>query len=185
LLNGKDDHDLAELKELIRANIHNYIEFSLDYAHAGLYAEAIELISLGIDEQKENPVYPMAYYYKAWFENQSGDSKTFTDTLTHAANANPDYCFPHQPESVVALNLAVNHNASDFKALHYLGNFWYNARNYDTAIDCWERSVAIFDGFPTTHRNLALGYFNKKMTLKKLYSVWRKPSCSIPPMHVS
>jgi tetratricopeptide (TPR) repeat protein len=167
LLNGKDDHDLAELKELIRANIHNYIEFSLDYAHAGLYAEAIELISLGVDEQKENPVYPMAYYYKAWFENQSGDSKAFTETLTNAANANPEYCFPHQPESVVALNMAVKHNPTDFKALHYLGNFWYNARNYDTAIDCWEKSIAIFDGFPTAHRNLALGYFNKQNESEK------------------
>ncbi len=162
LLNGKEHHDLAELKELIRDNIHNYIEFSLDYAHAGLYSEAIELISLGIDEHKDHPVYPMAYYYKAWFENQSGDSKTFAGTLKNAADANPDYCFPHQPESVVALNLAVENNPSDYKALYYLGNFWYNARNYDAAMDCWEKSVAIFDGFPTTHRNLALGYFNKK-----------------------
>jgi tetratricopeptide (TPR) repeat protein len=167
LLHPESEQHLNALKELIRGNIHNYIEFSLDYAHAGLYDEAIELISLGINEQKETPVYPMAWYYKAWFEKQAGKQTAFAGSLSEAAKANPDYCFPHQPESVVALNLAVKHNESDFKALHYLGNFWYNARNYEAAMDCWEKSVEIFDGFPTTHRNLALGYFNKKNEREK------------------
>ncbi|HBL76358.1 MAG TPA: DUF5107 domain-containing protein [Prolixibacteraceae bacterium] len=151
-----------KFKLVIRGNIHNYIEFALDYAYTGLYEEAIRLIGLGISEQGNNNVYPMAWYYKAWFEDKSGKTTEARETLKSASGACPDYCFPNQPEAVVALEWAVQSNPSDYKALYYLGNFWYAFKNYETAIECWEKSVKINDHFPTTHRNLALAYFNKK-----------------------
>ena len=153
---------LSKLKELIRGNIHNYIEFALDYAWAGMYTEAIQLINLGIQEQNNDEVYPLAFYYKAWFQHKSDDLKAATQTLQEAAAACPDYCFPNQLEAVISLEWAISKNEYDYKALYYLGNFWYAFKNYDAAIDCWEKSAAIDDTFPTTRRNLALGYFNKK-----------------------
>jgi len=153
---------LKSLKKRIRGNIHNYIEFSLDYAYAGLYEEAVRFISMGIDEQAGRPVYPMAFYYKAWFESLAGDEKAADQSLEKAASACPDYCFPNQPEAVRTLEWAIRRNTSDYKALYYLGNFWYAFKNYDEAVSCWEKSVELFSGFPTTHRNLALAYFNKK-----------------------
>jgi tetratricopeptide (TPR) repeat protein len=153
---------LNHFKRLIRKNIHNYIEFSLDYAHAGFFRDAISLISIGINEQEDRIVYPMAYYYKAWFEMQAGDAESCSLSLKEAAAANPDYCFPNQNEAVVALGFAIEQNPTDYKALYYLGNYWYNARNYNLAFGCWERSVLAYDGFPTVHRNLALVYYNKK-----------------------
>ena len=162
LLQPSGIEHIDHFKQLIRKNIHTYIEFALDYAHAGFFKEAITLIKMGIDEQITTPVYPMAFYYKAWFEMQAGDEKSCGLTLKDANAASPDYCFPNQNEAVLALNMAIEENPSDHKALYYLGNFWYNARNYDSAWDCWERSVSVNDGFPTVHRNLALVYFNKK-----------------------
>jgi len=143
-------------------NIHTYTEFALDFAFSGLYKEAIELISIGIDEQKDRPVYPMALYYKAWFEAQNGDRDASRKTLQEAAKACPDYCFPNQTESVVVLEWAKLQNSVDSKAPYYLGNFWYNARQYDEAVANWELSVKQDDNFPTVHRNLALAYFNKQ-----------------------
>ncbi len=153
---------LEKLIKLTRANIHTYIEFALDYAYAGLFEEAIQLITLGIDEQKGNPVYPMAGYYKAWFQAQSGDKNAATETLLRAFDLYPDFCFPNQPEAVVTLQWAIHENPQDYKALYYLGNFWYAFKNYDEAIACWEKSVAVYPEFPTTHRNLSLAYFNKR-----------------------
>ena len=153
---------LSELKKLIRKNIHNYIEFAIDYAEAGLFEEAINLISIGIDEQNPQQVYPLAYYYKARFEALNHQHDQSKQTLAFATEACPDYCFPNQPEAVVALEWATNQNPSDYKALYYLGNFWYAFKNYDQAIDCWEQSVKIQSNFPTSNRNLALGYFNKR-----------------------
>lgn len=165
-----DNEILLKMKTLMRNNIHNYIEFSLDYAAAGLFAEAIQFITTGIEEQTGKEVYPMAYYYKAWMEGQIGEMNSALVTLCNAAAAVPDYCFPNQTEAVVALQWAMDHNTRDAKAPYYLGNFWYNAKNFDAAIDCWEKSVALDDYFPTPHRNLALAYFNKRNEPQKALS---------------
>lgn len=167
LLNNESDKELSTFKELIRGNIHNYIEFALDYAYAGLFDEAIKLINIGIQEQKEQDIYPLAIYYKAWFQSQIGDTNAATNTLDSTLKLCPDYCFPNQNEAVVALQWALKTNPSDYKALYYLGNFWYANKNYDEAIECWEKSVQIEDSFPTTHRNLALAYFNKRNNAEK------------------
>jgi len=106
--------------------------------------------------------YPMALYYKAWFEAQNGDIEVSEKTLKQAAEACPDYCFPNQTEAVVVLEWAKKQNPSDSKAPYYLGNFWYNARQYDEAVANWELSAKLDDSFPTVHRNLALAYFNKQ-----------------------
>ena len=155
------------LKNFLRGNIHTYIEFALDFASAGLFDEAIEFISLGIEEQKAQSVYPMALYYKAWFEAQNGDQSASEKTLQEASKACPDYCFPNQTEAVVALEWAKQHNPDDSKASYYLGNFWYNARQYNEAVANWELSAQWDDNFPTVHRNLALAYFNKQSEPKK------------------
>ncbi|MBE0653743.1 MAG: tetratricopeptide repeat protein, partial [Bacteroidales bacterium] len=156
-----DKQQLEELNTLIRGNIHNYIEFALDYAGAGLFSDALELVSIGISVQEKGKVYPMALYYKAWFEMKTGMVDESMKSLKHAASVSPDYCFPNQPESVVVLDWAIHKNPGDFKALYYLGNFWYANKNYPEAIACLENSVMLNGSFPTSHRNLALACFNK------------------------
>jgi tetratricopeptide (TPR) repeat protein len=89
------------------------------------------------------------------------------NTLKAGANACPDYCFPNQTEAVRILEWVKRQNPQDSKAPYYLGNFWYNARQYSEAIANWELSVGLDDQFPTVHRNLALAYFNKQNDSKK------------------
>ncbi|MGE5393378.1 MAG: DUF5107 domain-containing protein [Candidatus Saccharibacteria bacterium] len=162
------------LKTLIRGNIHTYIEFALDFGMAGLWEEAIHLISIGIEEQKGKPVYPMALYYKAWLEAQMGEIQASADTLNKASMASPDYCFPNQLEAVMVLEWAKKQNPADAKAPYYLGNFWYNARQYEDAIQNWECSVSLDDHFPTVHRNLALAYYNKQQQPQKALAALEK-----------
>ncbi|MGV8136554.1 MAG: DUF5107 domain-containing protein [Mangrovibacterium sp.] len=149
------------LKSRIRGNIHTYIEFALDYAQAGFYQEAAGLIQTGMDEQGGKPVYPMALYYKAWFEWQQDGKAAALESLKQAAAACPDYCFPNQPEAVVVLEWAKSQNPADARAPYYLGNYWYSVRQYEEAIANWELSATLDSRFPTVHRNLALAYFNK------------------------
>ena len=149
------------LKSRIRGNIHTYIEFALDYAQAGFYQEAAGLIQTGMDEQGGKPVYPMALYYKAWFEWQQDGKAAALTSLKQAAAACPDYCFPNQAEAVVVLEWAKSQNPADARAPYYLGNYWYSVRQYEEAIANWELSATLDGRFPTVHRNLALAYFNK------------------------
>ncbi len=163
-----------ELTSLLRGNIHNYIAFALDFACAGLFDEAISLIQTGISVQKENQVYPMAFYYKAWFEFQNGQVPDSLDSLKNAVVACSDYCFPNKPEDVVVLEWAKKQNPDDSKAPYYLGNFWYNALQYKEAVKNWELSLNLNDRFPTVRRNLALAYFNKLKATEKALSELEK-----------
>ena len=159
LLNG-DQTILAQMKELMHENVHNYIEHSLDYAAAGFYNEAILFIEEYLNGKKE--VYPMAWYFKGGFLLKSGKSDEAALAFSTASEMPSDYCFPNKLEELNVLREAVVCNPNDSKAWYYLGNFWYGSRQYSEAINSWEKSREINDSFPTVHRNLALAYFNKK-----------------------
>jgi len=150
---------LTQLQELIRKNIHNYIEVALDYFWAGQFDESIALLDIGISEQ--DSVYPMAWYYRAWILGFSGKQDQATESLIQAERSSAAYCFPNQIESVPALTFAMGVNPLGAKAPYYLGNFWYNARQYQEALDCFHRSADIDGTFPTVFRNMSLLYYNK------------------------
>jgi len=151
--------DLQHFKEIIRGYAHNYNEFSLDYAMAGQFDEAISLLKVFTDENKE--VYPMVYYFMGWYYEQKADSINALKCYKKASQMSDIYCFPNKIEEVLALQAATKANPKDCKAFYYLGNFWYANRQYNEAQTCWETSVKLNDGFAITHRNLALLYFNK------------------------
>ena len=163
-----DENILEELKILMRGNVHNYIEFSLDYAAAGCYQEALDFINLYFQEAQN--VYPMAQYFKGYYLLQLGELDEAQNNFNLASNLAPDYCFPHRLEELIVLKKAVKINASDAKAWYYLGNYWYGARQHEEAVFCWEKSKDIDDTFPTVHRNLALGYYNKQRNANKAKS---------------
>ncbi|MFY0654041.1 MAG: DUF5107 domain-containing protein [Cyclobacteriaceae bacterium] len=158
-LQGSDQSVLEELMSLLRGNIHNYIEYALDYAWAGQYNEALALLELGISCQKS--VYPLAYYYRGWIHDLREDSEAALLEIKKAEECLPDFCFPNQLEAVLALQGAIRISPKSDKASYYLGNFWYAARQVENAVECWEASVGINDQFPTCLRNLALAYYNK------------------------
>ncbi len=158
-LTDKDQKSLSDLKTLIRGNIQNYIEFSIDYAMAGLFDEAGEFLSLGMDGYEN--IYPMAWYFQGWFTFQKGNRDKASECFIKAETMNPDYCFPNRLEEVSALQCAISLNSHAPKALYYLGNFWYGARQYDDALSCWEKSRDLDGTFPTVRRNLSLAYYNK------------------------
>lgn len=156
---SNNPHDLKGFKELLRDYVHNYIEFSLDYAQAGQYEEAINLMSLFTEGKKE--VYPMATYFLGWYHEQNGDLDQAKKHYQEAHKMPKDHCFPNRLEEVVVLLSAIRNNASDAMAPYYLGNFWYASKQYQDAQECWEASVKLDDTNEICHRNLALLYYNK------------------------
>jgi tetratricopeptide (TPR) repeat protein len=163
---------LNELKDLMRDHVHNYIEYALDYGHAGLYEEAIRL--LGIYVEDKNEVYPMVYYYMGWFSMQLNLCEQAKLFFKKAAAMEPDYCFPHRIEDVVVLQTAKRIQPMDARAPYYLGNFWYDKRQYPEAIKNWERSAGLDNSFPTVHRNLSLAYHNKAADPARAVAFLRK-----------
>ncbi len=151
---------LEKMQALIRDNVHNYIEFSLNYGLVGFYLEATDFLSLYIDKHEE--AYPMAWYFKGYYLLKSGQAEEAKAAFEKASQMQPNYCFPNKLEELLALQEAVSICPEDAKAWYYIGNFWYGARQHAEAIECWEQSKALDDSFPTVHRNLALAYYNKQ-----------------------
>jgi len=149
------DGDASRLKALMRNSLQNYLEISLDYAQAGLYEEAGQLLSFFSGEST------LAAYYKAWYAVQNGRAEEAGKLYVLAAAHPPDGCFPNKIEEVLILKKAIELNPSDARARYYLGNLWYDKRQYPEAIACWEGSIGIDAGFPTAFRNLALAAYNK------------------------
>lgn len=153
------DRLLEDLRSVMRNSFNNYLEYAIDYIQAGMYEEARDV--LGLYEQRNPSANPLLYYYLAWLLLQTDNAEAADHYFKKAASALPDYCFPNKLEDKMVLEVAINKNPGDAKALYYLGNFWYSNRQYKEAIDCWEKSMDIDDNFPTVLRNLSLAVFNK------------------------
>lgn len=152
----KNKKVLSELNQLMRGEIHNYEIVALDYIAAGFYDKAVAVLEEGV---KVCLTIPMTYYYMGWSLYQAEkDSRT---AFEMAANHAPEFCFPNRIEAIQALTCAQQLNPTDAKALYYLGNLWYDKRQYIEAVSCWEQSAKLDAGYPTVLRNLSLAYFNK------------------------
>lgn len=159
---GKEEKALesvAFLKTLSRNWEHNFIEYAFDYANAGLWDEAINLLQLQVGATTEP--YPMLFYYLGYFSSRSGLAEDALKYFRRGSKLNAERCFPNKIEDVSVLKEAIRLNPADAKAFYYLGNLWYDKRQYDDAIDCWEKSVEIDDTFSTALRNLSLANYNK------------------------
>jgi len=159
-LSSAEDGDLIRFKTRMRDWENNYLEIAIDYALAGQYGDACAL--LGPFAGSRPDCSPMVFYYLGNSHSKTGRPAEAAAYWERAADAKPDFCFPNRVEDSLVLQQAIDENPRDAKAPYYLGNFWYDKRQYDDAIRCWERSVAIDPAFPTSHRNLALAYFNKR-----------------------
>ena len=135
---------LDTMCQMMHAMPNNYDELALDYAAAGCTEEAEAIWQLAIDNDATTP---MTYYYSGRYaEAEAADSR---------------YCFPNSLDAVLALQRAVSQNPSGAKAYYYLGCLYYDKRQYDVAVEAWEKSTQLDAKFPTAWRNLALAYFNK------------------------
>lgn len=147
-----------EMETLMHGNAHNYDELALDFCEAGLWDYAVEVWNIA----KENgSVTAMTYYYLGFAYYQEGNLERAVEAFTEGAASDPDYVFPNRLEAILALNAAIGLNPEDAFAHHYLGNLYYDKRQYDLALNHWRQAAAIRPEFPTVWRNLALIYFNK------------------------
>lgn len=131
------------------------LELSLDYAHAGLYSDAITIL----ESQARNE--PMAAYTLGWVHELAGQPQLAPEHYQRAAELSCDFCFPNRLEDILILEAAIRSNPKDGLAEYYLGNIWYALRQYEEAIACWEKAIALNVPIPTAHRNLGLAYYNQ------------------------
>jgi tetratricopeptide (TPR) repeat protein len=167
------NQSLMQLQHAARGYVHNYIEYALDYAACGLSNDAIQWLQWYVDGAS-TPVYPMVWYYLGWLYYEKSDIGKAIAFFEQAARAESNGCFPNRLEDIAVLQLATKVNTNDAKAPYYLGNLWYDKRQYEEAITQWELSAQRDDRFPTVFRNLGIAYFNKRQNAQKALTCYEK-----------
>ncbi|MBB6733613.1 DUF5107 domain-containing protein [Cohnella zeiphila] len=152
---------LAELNRLMHGDAHNYLNLAADYAFAGLFREAIEVLNRIVPDASAE-AYPMVLYTLGYLHERCGDAAEAARYRAAGRAAKADYCFPNSLFDLLVLESAIRADAADDKANYYLGNWMYDKKRHEEAIAAWEASRAANDAFPTVHRNLALAYYNKQ-----------------------
>lgn len=146
-----------QLHTMMRGDANNYIEIAIDYGHAGLFDEAIDLLQ----HVSLFPNQSFALYYLAYFHFLRGDKKAAAEIALQALHTGSDG-FTNRLEDITMLQCISELNPGDYKAWYHLGNIWYDKRQYDDAISAWESSRKSNQNFATVHRNLGIAYYNRK-----------------------
>ncbi|MDR1455861.1 MAG: DUF5107 domain-containing protein [Tannerella sp.] len=153
------EQETDTFRRLLRDEPHNYAELAVDYASAGCWEEALEVLetalACGCTEDA------MIYVYKAWCLDRLGRPEESAAAVREMERRPPGCSFPNRLEAIQALTASIALVDHSPRAAYLLGNLWYDKRQYPEAIALWERSAAQDDTFPTVLRNLALACFNK------------------------
>jgi len=165
-LNENTSSSVNGLFLLMRYAENNFLELALQYAHAGLFEEAVGLLSLYITHTSESTsadqkLTSLTHYYLGWLHVRNGNTEEALKSYQKAAE-NSAIVFPNKVEEIIILQAAIALNPSDAMAYYHLGNLWYDKRQYNEAIECWEQSIKLNKNFATPYRNLAIAYYNKK-----------------------
>lgn len=151
----------SALKDRMRGFSENHLQLARDYAEAGFYQEAAQVMRDYKAGCYTDGKGALSGYYLAYYEKQDGMALDEVKALYREAEAQDPYCcFPNKLEDIEVLKdcLEVLQDAS--YAPYYLGNLYYDKKQYKAAVDLWELSAKNNSGFPTVWRNLSLAYYN-------------------------
>jgi tetratricopeptide (TPR) repeat protein len=169
--NEESEKVLFELKNKMRGYTESCLELSLDYANAGMFDEAIDVLTNpGLTGEPVRYNSPMINYYLGYFWAKKGDTTISLDYFNRASKLSSDYCFPFRLEEIALLETAIQLNPSDAKAPYYLGNLLYEPQP-ERAIRLWERSRSLDNSFALLHRNLGLAYYKTYNDIPKAIAI--------------
>lgn len=153
---SKQTHISEEWIFAMKDDVNNYLEYSLDYIKFGFYEDALNILKFCPKE------HPMIFYYQGYIyslQNRVADAKVF---YNKGETACPDYCFPNKIEEILILEDAIKILSRAPFASYYLGNLYYDKKQYEKAIKYWEKSIQENPSYAITYRNLAIAYYNKE-----------------------
>ncbi len=131
----------------------NYMEIATHYLNAGMYDEAVRLLS-GIEDSR-NPLYR---YYLAYCLSQTGQDINAVRLISSANELQFDYVFPYRVESERVLRYVLEKDPGNHFAHYLLGNLLYDRRS-EEAIAEWKTALETGNSMPLVKRNLAFGAF--------------------------
>lgn len=165
-----------EWKERMRGEAHNYLELSLDYMKAGMYDDARRILEACPDSN------PLCQYYKGYTYMRQNRVEEGKDCFAKGEKGSPSYCFPNRVEEIRILQAAVKYLDKAPMAHYYLGNLFYDKKQYERAVSHWETAVEEKEDLAEAHRNLAIAYYNKRGDGEKALKAMER-ACGLDPAY--
>jgi tetratricopeptide (TPR) repeat protein len=167
---------LRELSALMQDEVQTYLDIAFDYAGAGLFEEAIDVLKRLLGRVG----YPMLFYALGFFYQQICQTKRAAEFYDRGSQALPDYCFPAQLQEMLILENVLQTVPNDSKACYYLGNLLYDKKRNEEAIQNWERSSKLDAGFSIAWRNLGMAYCNVRHDPEKAAACYSQAFAANP-----
>ena len=166
---GSIKKDLNHFLKSSRNDAQTVIDIAFEYAESGFYQKAVELIELHHQSPQPECAVPnpmgksnMTQIILAWLNFQLGNDQVGDQLIKIACNKKFDYFFPSRLAELTMLEWIVANKPSCTMAHYGLGNFYFNAKRHQDAIDIWEKAVDAGCNYATMHRNLGIAYWNAK-----------------------
>ena len=150
------EQDFSDWKKYMRNEEHNYLELALDYVRAGLYKDSEQILKFC-----EHPD-GMRFYYLGWIAELQNDTEKAEKYFEEGEQREVTSCFPHRLEEIKILKMTAAVLDEAPKAHCYLGDLFYDKKQYDNAIREWECSAEQDPDYAPALRNLAIASYNKK-----------------------
>jgi tetratricopeptide (TPR) repeat protein len=141
---------LADLEGIMRDRTQSSLELAAYYCNAGLYEEAAAVLER---LERKGDQFPMLYYYSGYCWSKLGREEKARQYFAQARTRPYTYCFPFRDESVDVLEEATRFNPDDARAYYYLGNLYCELQP-EKAVQLWEKSQSLDNGFYIVQRNL-------------------------------
>ncbi|MBV9085648.1 MAG: DUF5107 domain-containing protein [Acidobacteriaceae bacterium] len=176
LLGEGDERDRLtdELFAVMRHDAQNCLDLAFDYAHAGLWTEAAELIDSFLAHANDTQLSPMLFYSRAFVAKQNQNTTDVAKFYELGRNASPDYCFPARLEEMIVLEAALNRFPEDARAHYYIGNLLYDKLRPEEAIHHWEEAARLDPAFSIPWRNLGIAYYNVRRNSTEALEAYRR-----------
>ncbi|NMH86852.1 DUF5107 domain-containing protein [Flavivirga algicola] len=178
---GRLSGDCQAFLDSSRNDAQTIIDIAFDYADAGYYSEAIELIELHHDNLIPDCAVPnplkqsvITWFVLAWLYAMNNETDTSKSVLAKASALNPDYCFPSRIHEQIVLEWAIQQEANPSLAAYGLGNYLLDKKCHTEAIAAWEIAAKNEMKYGTLYRNLGIAYWNTKQGGEKAREAFKK-----------
>jgi tetratricopeptide (TPR) repeat protein len=135
------------------------LDVAQDFARAGLWSEALEVLATAAADQVGGTA-PLVAYTRAWLCDKMGQAAQADRARKAASRGSADRCFPARLEEQAVLEAAIAADATDARAHSLLGFWLYDRRRHEEAIRHWEAAVRIDSTDAVVWRCLGIAYFN-------------------------
>ena len=148
------------------------LDLAYDCIRAGLLDDAERVL--------EDESGAIGIYTRAFLRSIRGDATASHNLCVLAGKAAATYVFPSRLEEMKVLQEAMIANPEDARAPYYLGNFLYDRRRHQDAIEQWERAAGLDPAFPTVWRNLSIAYYNVRHNEERAREAFRRARLADP-----